>query len=149
MFFPPLFSLPSFFLLLFLLKFLYCVPLYDCMFLASQPSVIFVDSEILSPHSLMSICFLLILKHRNAQPLYDHCTKVSWICFSCSFILCMHTHTHTLTLYVYALLRAIIPTWQPKYPWHCITFRLSICNKKNLNRFKLCKISHCYPVHKQ
>jgi len=91
-------GLPSPFLLLVLIKFLYCAFPYDCTLLASHLFVPFAVSEILSPHSLMSIRFLLILKYHKAQQHYDHGTKVPWICFNCYFILCMpartHTHTH-------------------------------------------------------
>lgn len=90
-------SLPSSFLLLILLKFLHCVSLYDCTFLASHPSVLFAVSEILSPHTLMSICFLLILKYHKPQHHYDHRTELSWICFNCSFILCINARTHART----------------------------------------------------
>jgi hypothetical protein len=105
-------SLPSSFLLLALLKFLHRVSLYDCTFLDSHPSVLFAVTEILSLRTLMSICLLLIVKYHKAQHHYDHRTKVSWICFNCSFILCINTHT--LTLYVYTFLRAIISKWLPK-----------------------------------
>jgi len=90
-------GLPSPFLLLVLLKFLYCVFLYDCTLLASHRFVLFAVSEILSPHIPMSICFLLILKCHKAQQHNDHDTKVPWNCFNCYFILCMHAHAHVRT----------------------------------------------------